>query len=276
MPRVASVRQTTRQYKRVADSATLTGSMMQETPPPPLDSEDPGKEFQGWLDWMRGMVRRQTPRIAEATSLYHAGKVQNAAGEQAALLDCIRMIHRIIDGLQPHFAALVAEGFLNVRMETFDEIRQELARHVELLQEWKTESPPVTAEQLDQAKKRYDSAAHIRYEDLAREAGYLPGEEPRELPVPGWTHLVARRHPWRRQLFLKGRNMTVRQLVATVKANHWNDTAAAENLDLPVEAIREAGRYAKRHQELLTAEAEYERLYLGNRGQGSCTEPLPR
>ena len=71
-----------------------------------------------------------------------------------------------------------------------------------------------------------------------------------------------RQHPWRRQLFLAGRNMTVRQLVGTVKVNGWSEDEAAKNLDLPVEAVREAFRYANENVKLLTAEAEYEGLFL--------------
>src|SRR5437763_3461997 len=44
---------------------------------------------------------------------------------------------------------------------------------------------------------------------------FIPGPErgrteSAESPVVPWRHLVARHHPWRKQLYLKGRNMTVR------------------------------------------------------------------
>src|SRR4051812_23459098 len=52
-------------------------------------------------------------------------------------------------------------------------------------------------------------------------------EEPRETPAPPWKHLVVRKHPWRKQLFLKGLNMTVRQLVGGIKANGFTDEEAA-------------------------------------------------
>src|SRR5206468_2097211 len=45
--------------------------------------------------------------------------------------------------------------------------------------------------------------------------------EPRETPAPPWKYLVVRKHPWRKQLYIKGRNMTVRQLVGTVKASRF-------------------------------------------------------
>ncbi len=132
------------------------------------------------------------------------------------------------------------------------------------------------AEQIIKARKRPDDAATTSFDELARVQGHTAECAPRELPVEPWKHLVARRHPWRKQLFVKGRNMTVRQLVGTVKVENWNDRQAAEALDLPEEAIAEARRYAEANQELLAAEAEYERLLLEQKGYGSGTRPLPR
>jgi uncharacterized protein (DUF433 family) len=104
-----------------------------------------------------------------------------------------------------------------------------------------------------------------------------PGsDQPREGTVPGWQHLVVRRHPWRRQLYLKGRNLTVRQMVGTVKANGWSEDDAARNLDLPVEAVREALRYAEQNQELLNFETAYEHLLLAQKGYRRASPPLPR
>jgi uncharacterized protein (DUF433 family) len=104
-----------------------------------------------------------------------------------------------------------------------------------------------------------------------------PGsDQSRESPVPPWEHLVARRHPWRRQLYVKGRNMTVRQLVGTVKANGWDQEQAARNLDLPVEAIHEALRYAEENEELLNFETAYEHLLLAQKGHRRGTAPVPR
>jgi hypothetical protein len=123
-----------------------------------------------------------------------------------------------------------------------------------------------TAQQIAKARKRYDDAATMSFDELARIQGYRAEDAPKELPAEGWTYLVARRHPWRRQLFVKGRNLTVRQLIGTVKVENWNDQQAAQALDLAEEAIREARRYAEMKQELLAAEAEYERLVLEQKG----------
>jgi uncharacterized protein (DUF433 family) len=99
---------------------------------------------------------------------------------------------------------------------------------------------------------------------------------PRETPVEPWKHLVARRHPWRKQLFLKGRNMTVRQLVGTVKANNFSEEQAAKDLGLPVEAIREAFAYFDANPEVIELDAAYERYLRKLRGLGRGPEPVPR
>jgi uncharacterized protein (DUF433 family) len=96
-----------------------------------------------------------------------------------------------------------------------------------------------------------------------------------EWPAPPWQHLVMRRHPWRRQLYVKGRNMTVRQLVGTIKANQLTVAEAAEDLGLPVEAINEALAYAEKHKDLLESDAAYERHLLaqGDHGRGASSVP---
>src|SRR5262245_49883567 len=55
--------------------------------------------------------------------------------------------------------------------------------------------------------------------------------EAAEWPVEPWRHLVGRRYGWRKQLYIKGRNMTARQLVGTVKANRLTPDEAASDLD---------------------------------------------
>ena len=66
----------------------------------------------------------------------------------------------------------------------------------------------------------------------------IPALQP--LMFHNYQYLVARSHPWKKQLFLKGRNMSVGQLISTMEANHLNPEAAAEDLELPLEQIQEA------------------------------------
>lgn len=90
--------------------------------------------------------------------------------------------------------------------------------------------------------------------------------EGRETSVQPWQYLVHRRHPWRQQLYLKGRNLTVRQLVGSMKANQFDEAAAAADYHLPIEAIREAVAYVESNRELLETEAEIEQLMLKRGG----------
>jgi uncharacterized protein (DUF433 family) len=94
----------------------------------------------------------------------------------------------------------------------------------------------------------------------------MPPDEDRDRPIRGWQHLVHRKHPWRRQPYLKDRNTTVRQLVGTVKANGWSEDEAAQQVDLPVETIREALRFAEQEPELLAFETALENWLLECRG----------
>jgi hypothetical protein len=97
----------------------------------------------------------------------------------------------------------------------------------------------------------------------------------RESPVEPWTHLVRRQHPWRKQLYLKGRNLTARQFVGSMRANALDEDKAATNYQLSVEAVREAVAYVDRNKQLLETEAEIERLML-KRGEGGIARgPQP-
>src|SRR5216117_1887027 len=84
--------------------------------------------------------------------------------------------------------------------------------------------------------------------------------------LPRWQYLIARPHRWRRQLSIKGRNMTVGQLVSTVRANRLTPEAAAADLDLPVEAIQEALAYYEANRALIQLEAAEERRWLAEQG----------
>ena len=81
-----------------------------------------------------------------------------------------------------------------------------------------------------------------------------------------WNHLIVRPSSWRRQLGLKERNMTVGQLVSTIRANRYTPEQASEDLELPLEAIQEALEYYEKNKELIQREAAEERRYLAERG----------
>ena len=98
--------------------------------------------------------------------------------------------------------------------------------------------------------------------------------EMREAAVEPWQYLVRRQHPWRKQLYIKGRNLTARQLVGSMKANQLDEEAAAADNRLPVEAVREALAYVESNRELLETEAEIERLMLKRGGVAPGPQPV--
>ena len=91
-----------------------------------------------------------------------------------------------------------------------------------------------------------------------------------------YEHLVARPHPWRQQLALKGRNMTVGQLVATMRADDFTPVEAAEEFDLPLAQVREALAYYDAHRDLVDAELREEKQRLRDKGYPVEPPPLPR
>lgn len=98
--------------------------------------------------------------------------------------------------------------------------------------------------------------------------------EMREAAVEPWQYLVRRQHPWRKQLYIKGRNMTARQLVGSMKANQLDEEAAAADNRVLVEAVREALAYVASNRELLETEAEIERLMLKRGGVARGPQPV--
>ncbi|NNM98399.1 MAG: hypothetical protein HKL91_01200, partial [Candidatus Eremiobacteraeota bacterium] len=95
--------------------------------------------------------------------------------------------------------------------------------------------------------------------DEGRFADALPELTSAVAPERRYRYLVRVRHPWRRQLSLKGRRLTVGQLVAQMQSNQMDVPTAAEEFDLPREAVAEALDYAARNRELLVLEASEER-----------------
>lgn len=75
-----------------------------------------------------------------------------------------------------------------------------------------------------------------------------------------WTWLIERDHPWRHQLWIKGRRVTAGDLALTLEIEGWTPELAAAEYELPVEAVREAVRYLAENRELVIAEEEENRL----------------
>ena len=128
--------------------------------------------------------------------------------------------------------------------------------HASWVRRWRSSSMARKTSDNQSARLRQIEKRLLRVEQLLKEKN----AQPRETPIKPWRFLVRRRHPWRRQLYLKGRNLTARQLAGSIKANRMDDKKAAANYHLPIQAIREALAYVDQNADLLRAEAEIERL----------------
>lgn len=101
--------------------------------------------------------------------------------------------------------------------------------------------------------------------DRGNVISFLPGDDLRAVdampeltrglrPEQRYRWLVAVPHPWRRRLSIKGRRLTAGQLAASTEANGDTIESAAEEFDLPREAVAEALDYVARNRQLVDAE----------------------
>ncbi|MCC3469605.1 MAG: hypothetical protein JGK37_27550 [Microcoleus sp. PH2017_06_SFM_O_A] len=84
--------------------------------------------------------------------------------------------------------------------------------------------------------------------------------------IENWQYLIARPHPWRKQLYIKGHKLLASTIWRDMTANEMSSEQAAENWDLPLCAIYEVIDYCENHQELLKLEADEERYRLQVKG----------
>ena len=115
---------------------------------------------------------------------------------------------------------------------------------------------------------------HAKLDEVLARLKHL--ETDRESAAAGWVYLVERPHPWRRQLSVKGRNLTVGQLVSTIRANGLTAEQAGDAFDLPVPAILEALAYHEQNRALIEMEATEERSRLARKGYKLEPQSLPR
>lgn len=81
-----------------------------------------------------------------------------------------------------------------------------------------------------------------------------------------YRHLEARPDVWRKQLYLKERNMTVWHVVGRMQAHGYSCAEAAAHFDLPLEAVVEAMDYYQRNKDLVDAETAEEGRRLRQAG----------
>lgn len=80
------------------------------------------------------------------------------------------------------------------------------------------------------------------------------------------VYLVARPHSWRRQLYVKGRRLRASSVWSDMITNGMSIDEAADDWDLPVEAVEEIISYCEANRELLEMESDEERRFLESRG----------
>ena len=81
-----------------------------------------------------------------------------------------------------------------------------------------------------------------------------------------YKYLEPRPHQWRKTLWVKGRNMHVWNLLATMLREEETPEQAAKNFGLPVEAVHEALDYYQRNKALVDAETDEEGRRLCAKG----------
>lgn len=98
-----------------------------------------------------------------------------------------------------------------------------------------------------------------KYKELS-----VPAVEP--LRFDHYDYLIARPESGYQQLYLKGRNMRVGQLIYKMRANELSAEEAAEDLRLPLPQIREAQIYYETNRELIERETAEEKQRLQEAG----------
>jgi uncharacterized protein (DUF433 family) len=77
-----------------------------------------------------------------------------------------------------------------------------------------------------------------------------------------WQYLEQRPHPWRQQLYIKGKRIKASVIYSDMVVNEMTPAEAADNWELPLSAIAEVIEYCSTHQPLLKREAQEGRRRL--------------
>ncbi len=91
-----------------------------------------------------------------------------------------------------------------------------------------------------------------------------------------WKYLVEHSHPWKKQLFIKGRKLTAAAVWSAILVNKLSYEQAADNWDLPVDAIAEIMTYCEENEKFLEMEAGEEERLLNEKGLSIESKPVHR
>jgi hypothetical protein len=101
----------------------------------------------------------------------------------------------------------------------------------------------------------------------------LPPVRRKALAKAEWTWLAPRPNSRRKQFYLIGRKLPASVVWNDMLANDQTVEEAAQNWDLPLEAIEECIRYCESNLDLIDRESEAERQHLLSRRVQ--LEPIP-
>lgn len=116
-----------------------------------------------------------------------------------------------------------------------------------------------------------DFVSRVENEDAERAAAILQLAQ-NQVEVDDWQYLVKRNHPWRKQLYVKGQKLLASTIWQDMIANEMSVEEAADNWNLPLDAIDEVVRYCESYRDLLKLEAEKEAYKLSFTNEILCLE----
>jgi hypothetical protein len=93
-----------------------------------------------------------------------------------------------------------------------------------------------------------------------------------QVEIDDWQYLAKRHHAWRKQLYVKGQKLLASTIWQDMIANKMSVEEAADNWNLPLDAIDEVVRYCESYKDLLKLEAEKEAYKLIFTNEILCLE----
>ena len=93
-----------------------------------------------------------------------------------------------------------------------------------------------------------------------------------QVEIDDWQYLAKRNHPWRKQLYVKGQKLLASTIWQDMIANEMSVEEAADNWNLPLDAIDKVVRYCESYRDLLKLEAEKEAYKLSFTNEILCLE----
>ena len=113
--------------------------------------------------------------------------------------------------------------------------------------------------------------SRVENEDAERAVAILQLAQ-NQVEIDDWQYLAKRNHPWRKQLYVKGQKLLASTIWQDMIANEMSVEEAADNWNLPLDAIDEVVCYCESYRDLLKLEAEKEAYKLSFTNEILCLE----